>query len=74
MEWIEVDTVTGEETNKTLINLEAVANIEYHEKTDLTIITYIRSAYPSTYIRGDITRDIKRLLSSHDNYVSRIGG
>ena len=72
MEWIEVDTISGNETYKTLINLESVINVRYHKETNLTIIDCKRAAFPSIYVRGDITMDIKRLLSSHGNYVSKI--
>jgi hypothetical protein len=49
-------------------------NVYYNAETDLTVINFIRSAYPSVYVRGNIMMDIKRLLTSHDNYVSKIGG
>ena len=71
MDWFEITTADGE---KCLINASAVMNIYYTTETDLTTINFIRSAYPSVYARGNLMTDIKRLLSAHDNYVSKIGG
>ena len=68
-DWFEVTTTDGE---KELINANAIMSITYDKESDATIISFIRAGIGSTYIRGDITRDIKRLLSSHDHYVSVI--
>lgn len=74
MDWFYVKNITGKEEQRTLINVNSIMSIRYSDETDLTIIDFIRSAYPSLYVRGDIVPDIKRLLSSHGDYVSQIGG
>ena len=68
-DWFKVTTTRGE---KELINANAIMSVTYDKESDATIITFIRAGIGSTYVRGDITRDIERLLSSHNNYVSTI--
>jgi len=70
MEWFEITTASEE---KMLINAEHILNVKYNKETNLTIIDFNRSAYPSVYVRGNIMLDIKRLMSSHNSYVTRIG-
>ena len=71
MDWFEVTNTDGE---KILINASTIMSVRYNEKTNLTIIDFIRAAWASVYVNGDITLNVKRLLSSHDHYVSKIGG
>lgn len=71
MDWLEV---TNSNNEKVLINANAILDVSYKEETNLTIINFIRSAYPSAYIKGNVTQDIKRhFLCSHGNNVGRIG-
>jgi len=69
MDWFQV-TTANEEVH--LINVSAILSVMYHEDTDLTEITFIRSAFSPIFVRGDIMLTIKRLLTSHDHYVSTI--
>ena len=71
MDWIVVKEYNSE---KVLINVNAIMSISYHKETDLTMIEFIRAAYSPVYVKGDITIDIRRLLTSHGNYVTQIGG
>lgn len=71
MDWFEVTTY--KDNIKTLINAESILKLSYSKDTDLTVIEYQRGAYPATYLKGNYMPDIKRLLSSHDHYVSKIG-
>ena len=71
MDWIVVKEYNSE---KVLINVNAIMSISYHKETDLTMIEFIRTAYSPVYVKGDITTDIRRLLTSHGNYVTQIGG
>ena len=73
MDWIYLNCVTGKEERKTLVNFNAVQSVYYSKDSDLTVIDFIRSAYPPLYVRGNIMMDIRRLLSSHGAYVSTIG-
>lgn len=70
MNWFYLTTSNDE---KILVNANAIMSIKYSKDTDLTIIDYVRSAYPSTFVRGNIMMDIKRVLNSHDNWVTQIG-
>ena len=71
MDWFEIST--AEKKEKMIINADAIMSVKYNAETNLTIIDFIRSAYPSAYVRGNIIPDIKRLISMHGNYVTRIG-
>lgn len=70
MNWFYLTTSDGE---KVLVNADAIMSVKYLKDTDLTMIDYIRSAFPSLFIRGNIVPDIKRVLSAHDNWVTQIG-
>jgi len=70
MNWFYLTTSDGE---RTLINADTIMNVKYLKDTDLTVIEYIRSAFPATFIRGNILLDIKRILTAHDNWVTQIG-
>lgn len=70
MNWFYLTNADGE---KILVNAGAIMSVKYSKDTNLTIIDYIRSAYPSLFVRGNIIPDIKRVLSAHDNWVTQIG-
>lgn len=70
-DWFDVTPI--KEQDRMLINANAIMSVEYNDEIDLTTINFIRAAYPSVCVRGDVMKDIRRLLSSHDNYVTRIG-
>jgi len=70
MNWIYVKTTEDVVMN---INLDAVMCFYYKADTDLTVIEFTRAAYPAVYVKGDITLNIRRLLNTHNSYVSQIG-
>ena len=71
MVWFEAENTEG---NKHLINVNAVSDVIFHEGTDLTEIVFIRSAYPSVYLRGNKIKEIRKfILTSAENNVCRIG-
>ena len=71
MDWFCMTNADGE---KIIINANAIMDVKYLKDTNLTVIDYIRSAYPSTYVRGNVMTEIKKVLSSHNNnYVTQIG-
>ncbi len=66
MEWIEfVDS--GD--NKVMINMQSVKQVSYDKETNLTEIS---TGLSTMCVKGDRIVDIKRLLTSHDHYVSRL--
>lgn len=70
MDWFKCIDKTG---TKRIINTDAILSVTYLTSTNLTEITFIRSAFPPLFIKGDVLKDIERLLSAHDHYVSKIG-
>ena len=69
MDWFQIKTTQDEVL---LINANEILSVTYHEDTDLTEIVFTRAAFPPVFVRGDIMPTIKRLLVSHDHYVSTI--
>ena len=69
--WIKV-TTTEKEKAKHLINVDKIMDINYSEETDLSIITFDRSAYPSLYIRGNIMSELAKLIASEGGSVATI--
>ena len=69
MDWFKV---TDTNNIKRIINANTIMFISYLEDTDMTEITFARSAYSPLFVKGNVMRDIERLLSSHDHYVSTI--
>lgn len=70
MDWFEVRTT---DNKLHLVNTEAILDVSYNEEADLTTINFIRPTFAAMYINGNIYNDVKRLLNSHEHYVSRIG-
>lgn len=70
MNWIEVTTAKNE---KELINVESILKISYFEESDLTMIEFIRGAYPATFVKGNIVSNIRKFLASKDNGIARTG-
>ena len=67
MEWIEL---VNSNDDKVMINMDAVAEVVYNKDTNLTEI--INPLIETITVKGDCVIDIKRLLTSHDHYVSRL--
>ena len=61
MAWVKIKT---KDDIKHIINTDTIMNIEYHSDTDLTEIVFTRSAYPSIYVKGDITKEFSRALGN----------
>lgn len=61
--WIKLTTT---DKNKHLINVDKIMDVYYSEETDLSVITYDRSAYPSSYIRGNIVPELTKIIMSGD--------
>lgn len=61
--WIKVTTTDNQNH---LINVNEIMDLTYTKDTNLTIITYARSAYPSSYVRGNIIPEITKHLSAND--------
>lgn len=71
MIWLEIENERG---NKHIININSVMDIVYHEESELTEVVFIRSSYPSVYIKGNKTKEVRKILSSHiANDVIRLG-
>lgn len=67
MEWIEF---VNSNDDKVMINMDSVAEVVYNKDTNLTEI--INPFMERITVKGDCVTDIKRLLTSHDHYVSRL--
>ena len=59
---------------KHLVNLNGIIDIQYLEETNLTMITFSRSAFPSIYIRGNVMTEIKKIMQSDIIDVRRVTG
>ena len=62
MSWIKV----SDKKEKHIINTDAILGMTYKPDTNLTEIVFIRSAYPSIYAVGDITKEFTKTLAIHD--------
>lgn len=68
--WIDVISANDE---RHLINTDTIVDVQYFEDTNLSAITFVRSAFPSLYVRGNILIDIKKALLAEKRSVHRIG-
>lgn len=67
MKWIQI---RDNQRKLHAINLDNVIDIEYHEETNNTEITFLRSAITPVWITGNILPEIRKILLSD---IYRIG-
>jgi len=68
--WIKLTTTDG---INHLANGNAIMDVTYNEETDLTVITFIRTAYSSLYVRGDITKKFILAVMSSKEQIHNLG-
>ena len=68
--WIKVKDTEG---NFHLLNTEHIIDVEYIERTDLTMFTVSRSAFPSIYVNGETALKELKILLNREGSLHSIG-